>query len=157
MNASTITPAPVRKSLLVKADVARSFQVFTDRIGSWWPRSKSINSAPLAAVIIEPRTGGRWYERGEDGSECEWGKVLQWDPPARLVLAWQIDGQWKYNPGCVTEVELNFTAISDRETRVELEHRHLERLGANAPAIREMLNSGWGGILDLYGQLASVR
>ena len=92
------------------------------------------------------------YERGEDGSESEWGKVLHWEPPARLILAWQIDGSWKYNPACVTEVEINFTALGAQQTRVDLEHRHLERLGDNASAVRELLNSGWGGILELYGK-----
>jgi uncharacterized protein YndB with AHSA1/START domain len=103
-------------------------------------------------VIVEPRAGGRWYERGEDGSETEWGKVLQWEPPARVVLAWQLDGNWKYNPACITEVEINFTAQGAQGTRVDFEHRHLERLGANASAVRELLNSGWGGILDLYAK-----
>lgn len=151
---ATISPAPVRKSLVVTADVQRSFQAFTSRMGSWWPRTKTIGASPPVAVIIEPRPGGRWYERGEDGSECEWGKVLQWDPPARLVLAWQIDGNWKYNPSCITEVEVNFTVLSATQTRVDFEHRHLERLGENAQAVRDMLNSGWGGLLELYSASA---
>jgi uncharacterized protein YndB with AHSA1/START domain len=155
MNAHIISPAPVRKSLVVKADVHRSFKVFTSSIGSWWPRSHSIGSAPQVEVVLEPRAGGRWYERGQDGSECEWGKVLQWEPPSRLLLAWQIDGSWKYNPACVTEIEINFTALAAMQTRVDFEHRHLERLGEGAAAVRDMLNSGWGGILELYGNLAS--
>lgn len=155
MNSPTIIPAPVRKSLVVKADLQRSFNTFTGRMGSWWPRSKSVASSAQVDVVIEPRTGGRWFERGADGSECEWGKVLHWDPPARLILAWQIDGHWKYNPGCITEVEINFTALGAAETRVDFEHRHLERLGENATAIRDMLNSGWGSILDLYRQRAT--
>jgi len=155
MNSPTIRPAPVRKTLVVKADVHRSFQAFTNRMGSWWPRSHSIAASPTVDVIIEPRAGGRWYERGEDGSESEWGKVLHWDPPARVILAWQLDGGWKYNPACVTEVEINFTAVDAMQTRVEFEHRHLERLGENAAAVRELLNSGWGGILELYGKLVA--
>jgi uncharacterized protein YndB with AHSA1/START domain len=150
MSSPTIQAVPVRKSLVVTADVQRSFKVFTDRIGSWWPRTHSIGKSQQAEVIIEPRVGGRWYERGQDGSECEWGKVLQWEPPARLVLAWQIDGNWKYNPACVTEVEVNFTALGAMQTRVDFEHRYLERLGENAAAVRDMLNSGWGGMLELY-------
>ena len=157
MNSQTIIPAPVRKSLVVKADVPRSFNAFTSRMGSWWPKSKTIGTSPPVEVVIEPRAGGRWYERGEDGSECEWGKVLHWEPPARLVLAWQIDGTWKYNPSCVTEVEINFTAVGAAETRVDFEHRYLERLGENAATIRDMLNSGWGGLLDLYANAASSR
>src|SRR5262249_13222030 len=149
-------PAPVRKSLVVPADVHRCFEVFASRMGKWWPRSKSINASPQVEVIVEPRAGGRWYERGEDGSECEWGKVLQWNPPARLLLAWQIDGSWKYNPTCLTEVEINFTALSATRTRVDFEHRYLERLGTNAAAVRDLLDSGWGKILELYTAVAQA-
>jgi len=155
MNAPTIQPAPIRKSLVVKADAARAFAVFTASMGSWWPRSHSTGQSPQVDVIVEPRAGGRWYERGEDGSETEWGKVLQWQPPGHVLLAWQLDGNWKYNPACVTEVEINFTALDSGGTRVDFEHRHLERLGDNAGAVRERLNSGWGGILDLYAGQAS--
>jgi len=155
MNAPTIQPAPIRKSLVVKADAARAFTVFTGRMGSWWPRSHSTGQSPQVDVIVEPRAGGRWYERGEDGSETEWGKVLRWQPPGHVLLAWQLDGNWQYNPACVTEVEINFTALDSGGTRVDFEHRHLERLGDNAGAVRERLNSGWGGILDLYAGQAS--
>ena len=150
-----IRPAPVRKSVTVNADAARAFEVFAGRIGTWWPHSHTIGSSPQKNIVLEPRAGGRWFEIGEDGSECNWGKVLAWEPPARLLLAWQIDGNWKYNPACVTEVEVNFTALGATQTRVDFEHRHLERLGENAAAIREMLNSGWGGLLELYS--ASAR
>jgi Activator of Hsp90 ATPase homolog 1-like protein len=157
MNDIRMSPAPVRKSLIVKAAPQRAFTVFTGRMGTWWPRSHTIATAARADVVMEPRPGGRWYERGEDGSETEWGKVLQWDPPARVLLAWQIDGSWKYNPACVTEVEINFTSVGVNETRIELEHRYLERLGENAHAIREQLNSGWGSILDLYAGDAAAQ
>jgi len=150
MNAPTIKPAPIRKSLVVQAHVDRAFTVFTNRMGSWWPRSHSTGKSPLVDVIVEPRTGGRWYERGEDGSETEWGKVLHWQPPGHVLLAWQLDGSWTYNPACVTEVEINFTSLDSGGTRVDFEHRYLERLGSNASAVRELLNSGWGRILDLY-------
>jgi uncharacterized protein YndB with AHSA1/START domain len=152
MSTPTIKLAPVQKTLVVKSNVERAFTAFTSRMGSWWPRSHSTASSPLVDVIVEPRAGGRWYERGEDGSETEWGKVLHWQPPAKVVLAWQLDGSWKYNPACVTEVEINFTALGAQQTRVDLEHRHLERLGDNAGAVRELLNSGWGGILELYAK-----
>jgi len=155
MSSPTIRPAPKKKSLVEEADVQHSFKVFTARIASWWPRTHSIGTAPWADIIIEPRVGGRWYERGEDGSECEWGKVLQWEPPTRLVLAWQIDGRWKYNPTCLTEVEINFSVLDATRTRVDFEHRYLERLGDNAQAVRDLLNSGWGGILELYVSLAA--
>jgi hypothetical protein len=155
MNEPTIQPAPIRKSLVVKADVERAFSVFTSRMGSWWPRSHSTGKSPQVDVIVEPRAGGRWYERAEDGSETEWGKVLRWQPPGHVLLPWQLDGNWHYNPACVTEVEINFIALGAGGTRVDFEHRYLERLGDNAVAVRELLNSGWDGILDLYAQQAS--
>ena len=156
MSQRTIEPAPVRKTLVVKADIERSFVAFTSRIGSWWPRRRTIASVPQADVIIESRIGGRWYERGADGSECEWGKVLKWEPPSRLVLAWQIDADFKYNPACVTEVEVKFTALGADETRVDFEHRHLERLGERSQSLRDMLDSGWVGILELYVNAAQT-
>jgi uncharacterized protein YndB with AHSA1/START domain len=147
-----IRPAPVKKSVVVKADVERSFSAFTSRIGKWWPRTHSIGSTPLADVIIEPRVGGRWYERSGDGSECEWGKVLAWDPPGSLILAWQLDGDWKYNPSLVLEVEVTFTALEAGVTRVDLEHRNLERYGDRAAEVREKIGSdrGWLGILRSF-------
>jgi hypothetical protein len=147
-----IRPAPVRRSVLVKTNVERAFTAFTGRIGRWWPRSHSIGAAALADVILEPRPGGRWYERATDGSECEWGKVLIWDPPGRLVLAWQVDANWKYDPTLVLEVEVTFTPVETALTRVDLEHRNLERYGDKAPIVRDMIGSdnGWLGILRQY-------
>jgi uncharacterized protein YndB with AHSA1/START domain len=147
-----IRPAPVKKSVVVKADVERSFSAFTSRIGKWWPRTHSIGATPQDDVIIEPRVGGRWYERSGDGSECEWGKVLAWDPPGRLILAWQLDGDWKYNPALVLEVEVTFTALEAGVTRVDLEHRNLERYGDRAAEVREKVGSdrGWLGILKSF-------
>jgi hypothetical protein len=147
-----IHPAPVNRSVVVRADVERSFAAFTGRMGRWWPRSHSINSTPLADVIVEPRVGGRWYERGADGAECEWGKVLVWDPPGRLILAWQLDANWKYDPALVMEVEISFIALQGGSTRVELEHRNLERYGDKAAAVRDALGSerGWLGILKSF-------
>lgn len=152
---TVIRPAPVRKSIVVKASAEKSFATFTSRIGRWWPRSKSIGSAPQADVVLEPWVGGRWYERGTDGSECQWGKVLHWEPPGRLVLAWQIGADWKFNPALVTEVEITFTALAAGETRVDIEHRYLERLGENAARAREAFDSenGWNGVLEAFGEL----
>lgn len=94
----------VRKSVTVNAAPERAFKVFNERMGAWWPHQNSIGSAPIADVVIEPRIGGRWFERGEDGSESEWGKVLAWNPPSGLVLAWQINGEWAFDEALVTEV-----------------------------------------------------
>jgi uncharacterized protein YndB with AHSA1/START domain len=110
-----------------------------------------LTQSPLQDVVIEPRVGGRWYERNEDGSECDWGRVLLWEPPGRVVLAWQLNAEWKYDPGLVTELEVRFIAEGPM-TRVELEHRNLERFGARAEEIRAILDSmdGWGSTLAGY-------
>jgi uncharacterized protein YndB with AHSA1/START domain len=157
MSAGTITPAPVRKSLIVKADPHKAFAAFTRRMGNWWPRSHHIGTGTLADVVLEPRAGGRWFERDEDGSECEWGRVLAWEPPGRVVLAWQLGSDWKYDPTLVTEIEVTFTAVSANETQVLLEHRNLERFGDAASAVREAIDSpgGWAGILAAFGVAAA--
>jgi uncharacterized protein YndB with AHSA1/START domain len=147
----TISPAAVRKSVHVKAPPQKAFQVFTAGMGRWWLKSHSINQSPIAEIVMEPFAGGRWFERGEDGSECPWGKVLVWEPPARVVLAWQTDGTWKHNPDFQTEVEVRFTAEGDG-TRVDLEHRNLERFGEHAAKVREAFDSpgGWSGLLRSF-------
>lgn len=150
----TIKPAPIKKTLLIKASRERAFSTFVSRMGRWWPATHHIGTAPMSDVIIEPKVEGRWYERGTDGSECQWGKVLVWEEPARIVLAWQIDSNWKYDAALITEVEANFIDVGAGETRVEFEHRNLERLGEKAQVIRDMLNSGWPGILDRFQQSA---
>jgi uncharacterized protein YndB with AHSA1/START domain len=152
---ATITPAPVRKSLVVKAPPQKAFDVFTAGMGRWWLKSHSINSSPIAEIVMEPFAGGRWFERGEDGSECTWGKVLAWEPPGRVLLAWQTDGTWKHNPDFITEVEVRFTPQSGG-TRVELEHRNLERFGEHAAKVREAFESpgGWSGLLESFAKLA---
>jgi uncharacterized protein YndB with AHSA1/START domain len=152
----TIVPAPVRKSVRVGAPPERAFKVFTDGIGRWWPKTHHIGAADLDALVIEPKAGGRWYERGVDGSECDVGKVLVWEPPARLVLAWQLTADWKFDPGLITEVEVWFIADGANATRVELEHRDLERYGERADGVRATIDSpeGWNGILQLFKQAA---
>lgn len=151
-----VSPAPVRKTINVKAPPERAFEVFTTGIGRWWPKTHKIGQSDLDRPVIEPRTGGRWYEIDVDGSECEIGKVLAWEPPTRLLLAWQLDPEWKFDPDLVTEVEVIFTPEGDG-TRVCLEHRHLERMGDRAGAVREMVDApnGWGGLLELYSSEAA--
>ena len=148
---------PVRKEIVVEAPMERAFRVFTERFDAWWPREHHILQAPLAKAVLEQGVGGRWYEVGTDGSECDWGKVLVWDPPKRLVLAWQLDGDWQYDPNLVTELELRFTPAGDMKTRVELEHRNLERMADKAAATREALDSpqGWITHLTLFAKEAA--
>jgi uncharacterized protein YndB with AHSA1/START domain len=154
----TIKPAPVRKSVEVPTTPAHAFEVFTAGFDRWWPRTHSIGAAPLKQAVIEPRQGGRWYGLLEDGSEAEWGDVLVWDPPRRVVLAWRIGASWAYDPDLLTEVEVTFTQHG-QTTRVELEHRHLERMGEGAESARASFDSdgGWGGLLRMFADVASAR
>lgn len=147
-----VKPAPVRKSVTVRASPARAFETFTAGFARWWPPSHSIGSAPMVRAVIEPRVGGRWYEIGEDGSECDWGEVLAWEPPQRLLLAWRLGADWRYDPKLLTEVEIRFVGLNDTETRVELEHRLLENMGAIAEQARQAFDAdgGWGGMLAAY-------
>jgi uncharacterized protein YndB with AHSA1/START domain len=147
----TIRPAPVRKQLTVQASPERAFEVFTAGFATWWPPSHHIGAAAYKTAVIEPRVGGRWYEIGEDGSECDWGEVLIWAPPGRIVLAWRLGADWKYDRNLLTEVEVRFTAEGAR-TRFDLEHRKLENWGASADQARAAIDSeaGWSGLLKMY-------
>jgi uncharacterized protein YndB with AHSA1/START domain len=148
--------APIRHTILVNTAPSRAFDLFVMRIGDWWPKDKSIGKATPAHVVIEPRTGGRWFERDVAGNETQWGKVLAWAPPNRLLLAWQINSQWRYDPELVTEVEVTF-ASTDGGTRVTLEHRNLERYGADAERHAGRLDGGWPAILAEFARLTGNR
>jgi DNA-binding transcriptional ArsR family regulator/uncharacterized protein YndB with AHSA1/START domain len=156
----TVKIAPVQKTVRVPASREAAFDVFAMKMGRWWFPSHSISEtkSPLKEVIIEPRVGGRWYEVGEDGSECDWGQVLIWEPPSRLVLAWQLNSQWRYDPDFVTELEIRFTPEGGGVTRVDLEHRNLDRFGDDAQSVREAIDSpeGWTGLLANFAQMASA-
>lgn len=151
-----IRPAPVRKSIIVDAPQALAFEVFTSGIGRWWPKTHKIGPAELVRPVIEPMAGGRWYELDSDGSECEIGMVAVWEPPARLILIWKLNAEWKFDRALVTEVEVQFTPEGSG-TRVDLEHRYLERLGETAEQLRASIDSpgGWSGLLELYSNEAA--
>ncbi|HEX6354015.1 SRPBCC family protein [Actinophytocola sp.] len=148
-------PQVVRKSITVRAGRERAFTVFTEKFFTWWPKSHHIGAADLADAVIEPRVGGRWYERGTDGTECDWGRVLTYDAPERIVLSWHLQGDWSYHPDPTkaSEIEVLFIAETDDRTRVELTHRHIERHDA-PEQVRTGVDSegGWGGILAVYGK-----
>src|SRR5258706_1497636 len=150
----TITVASVRKSVHVKADATRAFEVFTAGMSRWWPATHSILKVAPKEHVLEPRVGGRWYQVGVDGSVCENGKVLVFEPPHRLVLAWQINAQWQFDPDLLTEVEVRFIEESGGSTRVEVEHRHLDSMGEEAEAVRGSVDApgGWGAILESFKQ-----
>lgn len=150
----TIAPAPIRKTLTVRATPEKAFRVFTDGFDRWWPRRNTIGKAPLARAVIEPKAGGRWYGVDVDGGEDDWGEVLAWEPPARLLLAWRINAKFAYDPAVHTEVEVRFTDLGDGGCRVDFEHRHLERLGEGAAQAAERLRGGWAPILDAFHVVA---
>jgi len=126
-----VQSTPVRSSVTVDAPVDRAFAVFTDDIAGWWPPDHHILQTELASMEFEPRVGGSIIDRGVDGSECRWARVLAYDPPRRVVFSWDISLAWQVesDPGRTSEVEVTFTADGERRTRVELEHRHIERHG----------------------------
>jgi uncharacterized protein YndB with AHSA1/START domain len=149
----------LRKVVSVKAPQEVAWRVFTERMSTWWPlATHKIGKAKAVEAVIEPRVGGRWYERGDDGSTCDWGRVLLWEPYSRLVLSWQISADWQYDPNLNTEVEVRFIAQGKDSTRVELEHRHLDRYGARRDEIRAIFDSegGWSGLLASFARAAAA-
>ena len=151
-------PNSVRKVMNVQAPAAIAWRVFTEQMGRWWPLAVyKIGKANAVDAIIEPRVGGRWYERGDDGGTCEWGSVLSWEPPSRLVLSWDIDANWQYDPNLKTEIEVRFIAEGKEVTRVELEHRKLDRYGARRDEMRHIFNTegDWGRLLAMFAARAA--
>lgn len=144
--------APVVHSVEVKAPPARAFELFTSQMGKWWPKGKTLAPKPHADVVVEPHPGGRWYERDIEGNEVQWGRVLAWEPPGRVLLGWQLNAQWRYDPDFLTEVELSFAALTGGGTRVTLEHRNLERYGADAEEYAGKLRGGWPTFVEHFAR-----
>ena len=157
MNVETqrISPAPIRKSLRVRATRQKAFDTFFGAMGSWWLKSHSLIESGQKDVVIEPRPGGRWYEVGNDGNEQPWGKVLAWEAPERVLLAWQLNSEFAYDPACETTIEVHFTEDGDH-TLVYFEHRDLERFGGAAEATRQGMDGGWGELLAGYQAAAEA-
>jgi uncharacterized protein YndB with AHSA1/START domain len=158
MTSESPTVVEVIRSVGVPLSQARTFELFTARMTEFWPKEHSIGSAAIAAVVVEPRAGGRWFERGVDGSECPWGRVGEWDPPRKVVLIWQIGADWQFDPDVETEVEVSFTREGLDRTRVDLCHRNLQRYGDAAEQMRAIFDdpSGWSGTLARFGALANT-
>ena len=152
-----IEPAPIRKSILVRAAPAHAFAVFTAGIDRWWPRTANVGASPIREVILEGRAGGRWYCIGEDGTQTDTGRVLVWDPPVRLVLDWQIGLAWAYDPDFHTDIEVLFRPEGDGFTRVDFEHRDLGRYRDQAGDVVGRIQPGWARILDLFAGAASIQ
>jgi uncharacterized protein YndB with AHSA1/START domain len=143
----------LRKVVIVQAPPEVAWRVFTEKMGFWWPlATHKIGKAKAVDALIEPRVGGRWYERGDDGSTCDWGRVLSWEPHSRLVLSWEISADFQHDPNLKTEVEVRFIAEGKNRTRIELEHRHLDRYGTRRDEVRGIFDSdmGWKALLDAF-------
>lgn len=153
-------PNSVWKQLTVDAPQAVAWRVFTDGLGTWWPLARfKIGKANAVDAVIEGRVGGRWYERGDDGTTCDWGRVLVWEPTSRLVLTWDIDADWKYDPALGTEIEVRFEADGEARTRVTLEHRKLDRYGARRDQMRRIFDTegDWGKLLEMFARAAVTQ
>lgn len=153
---STQAEIEVVRSITVPLTQARAFDLFTARMTEYWPPEHSIGASPFEAVVIEPREGGRWYERSADGNECDWGRVAVWEPTSRVVLLWQIGADWKFDPEFETEVEVKFTETDPGRTRVDLRHGKLQRYGDQAEQMRALFESpgAWTDTLERCARLA---
>ena len=157
MNPSGVEP--IRKSIVVNTGIERAFALFINQFDAIKPREHNLLSVPIAETVFEPRAGGHVYDVGIDGSRCEWSRVLAYEPPSRVVISWDIGPTWQLeaDPAKTSEVEVRFIAESDDRTRVELEHRHLDRHGAGWQAVADGVDgdAGWPLYLSRYGELAA--
>jgi uncharacterized protein YndB with AHSA1/START domain len=146
----------VGTSIVVDAPIERAFAVFTGDMDSWWPQEHHILQAPLERMVFEPKVGGHIYDVGTDGSTCRWARVLAYEPPHRIVFSWDINLQWQIetDPAKTSEVEVRFVAEGAARTRVELEHRHLDRVGDGWEGMRDAVGSdgGWNVGLRAFAQ-----
>ena len=147
----------VRRHVVVEAPIEDAFATFTDRFGDFKPREHNMLAAPITETVFEPRVGGHIYDRATDGSVCRWARVLVYEPPQRVVFSWDIGPTWQVetDPDSTSEVEVRFVREDDRRTRVELEHRNLDRHGPGWEAVRDGVahDQGWPLYLDRYAAL----
>jgi uncharacterized protein YndB with AHSA1/START domain len=158
-----MTQAPaavVRRQIVVAAPLDEAFTVFTERFGDIKPAEHNLLGAPIAETVFEPRVGGSIYDRATDGSECRWARVLVFEPPHRVVFSWDIGPTWQLetDPGNASEVEVRFVEEAPDRTRVELEHRHLDRHGPGWESVRDGVDDeqGWPLYLQRYADLLEV-
>jgi uncharacterized protein YndB with AHSA1/START domain len=149
----------VRREVVVDAPVDRAFKVFTEQFGDFKPKEHNMLRAPITVTVFEPRVGGNIYDRAEDGSECRWARVLVYEPPDRVVFSWDISPYWQVevDEANTSEVEVRFIAESADRTRVELEHRNLERHGPGWEDVRDGVGNdqGWPLYLARYADLVA--
>lgn len=146
------TTEAITREVVVDAPPDAAFRAFTDGMTAWWPSAHHIGSAPIAEVVVEPRVGGRWFTRHTDGSETSTGRVVVWEPPARLVVTWQIGADWTFHDDLVTTVDVGFHDAGDGRTRVVLTHRDLDAFGEHAAAMHDTFSQpdAWTGTLAAY-------
>jgi uncharacterized protein YndB with AHSA1/START domain len=153
------TVTSIRTSVDVEVPIDRAFRVFTDDFDRIKPRDHNMLEVDIAESVFEPRAGGRVYDRGVDGSECQWARVLAYEPPDRIVFSWDINPQWQIETDLekTSEVEVRFTADGPERTRVELEHRHLDRHGDGWEGMRAGVegDQGWPLYLQRYAALVA--
>jgi uncharacterized protein YndB with AHSA1/START domain len=147
----------VTTQTVVDAPIDHAFRVFTEGIGSWWDPNHHILEAELAEMVFEPRVGGHIIDRGTDGSECRWARVLAYEPPSRVCFSWDINLRWQLetDPAKASEIEVTFTEDGPDRTRVVLTHRNLDRHGEGWEAMRDAVGSGW--TLDQFAEAAAKR
>jgi uncharacterized protein YndB with AHSA1/START domain len=153
----TSDPTAVTSSIEVNAPVRRAFDVFTRDFGRFKPPDHTLLAVPIQETVVETHVGGHIIDRGTDGSECHWARVLVFEPPHRFVFSWDINPQWSLetDPRKTSEVEVTFTALGEDRTRVEVEHRHLDRHGDGWAGVREGVSTGegWPFYLKRYAEL----
>ena len=151
----TTDPNVVRRELVVDASIEKAFATFVDRFDEIKNKEHNLLASPIARTTFEDHVGGNIYDVGEDGSECRWSRVLVYEPPDRVVFSWDISPQWQIegDPDRCSEVAMSFIAISDTQTRVVLEHRHIERHGEGWEGLSFGVEAGWVEYLDKYADL----
>ena len=146
----------IKKELVVAASQETCFNIFTQQMDAWWPKTHHVGKCPMTEMVLEQRKSGRWYSKHEDGSDVNVGTILTWHPYDLLVLNWQIDANFQYDPQITTEVEVRFIPEDAQTTRVLMEHKDLDRLGEGGKAI-ESMDEGWGMIMNLYKNIAEYE
>jgi uncharacterized protein YndB with AHSA1/START domain len=153
----TMVEAVVRKSVRVPVSAGRAFSVFVEQMETWWPAEHHIGETPFEAIFVEPRVGGRWYERGANGKECNWGTVLAWDPPRLVTFSWHLGPNWRFDPDMAkaSEVAIRFTPEAGG-TLVELEHSYIDRHGEGWEQLKTMLEypDAWERTLSEFAKRA---
>lgn len=154
MTPETARMATVKRTLHVNVPIEFAFRMMTQKMATWWPATHHIGKTPFAEIVVEPHTGGRWFERDVAGAECDWGRVLTWNPPKQLVVSWHLQADWTFDPDMsrASEVSFEFIAEGPEATRLEFEHRHIERHGEGWQKVFAGVDSpgGWTVVLAQF-------